>query len=135
MERGSDKHTPRLDEQLKQDTRSMVQGAPVEARAQEGREQEGPGDDEPTPDMRLSGDRAAGDQPSLTYEEIETRTELARHLQPSVFPADRDALLASAVELHAPANVTELLSQLPDGTFANVEAVWESLGGRREPRA
>lgn len=30
MERGSDKHSPRVDEQLDHDTRSLRQGAPVE---------------------------------------------------------------------------------------------------------
>jgi hypothetical protein len=32
MERGSDKHSPRLDDDLYDDTRSLEQGAPVEHR-------------------------------------------------------------------------------------------------------
>ena len=44
MERGSDKHGPRVDEELDHETRSLRQGAPVESRVEEHREQEGPGE-------------------------------------------------------------------------------------------
>ena len=50
MERGSDKHTPRLDDELEHETRSMTQGSPIEARSQEERMKEPPGDDEITPE-------------------------------------------------------------------------------------
>jgi hypothetical protein len=111
VERGSDKHGPRLDEGLKDDTRSIVQGAGGESRADESREQEGPGDGEPTPDARLASVARTARQPGgvrqsdgqfPTDEELEARTDLARHLDPSVFPAGRDALLALAERL-APA--------------------------------
>src|SRR3954452_340970 len=102
MERGSDKHTPRVDEELKHDTDSLTHGSPVEARADEGREQEGAADEEPTPDALLTGDRPTADPDTLTHDEVEARTELARHLEPSVFPADRAALVASAQHLQAP---------------------------------
>ena len=135
MERGSDKHAPRLDENLKVDTRSLVQGAPVESRADEAREQEGPGDDDPVPDARLSGERGLDvDDRMLTYEEIEARSELARHLETSVFPADRELLLESARRTQAPPRVLDQLSRLPeDTTFTHTQAVWEALGGRSEP--
>jgi Protein of unknown function (DUF2795) len=45
-ERGSDKHGPRLDDDLHDGTRSLEQGAPVETRVEEAREQEGPADRE-----------------------------------------------------------------------------------------
>jgi hypothetical protein len=48
VERGSDKHSPRADEELQKETKS-VQGSPIEARAEEFREQEGPGEGEPVP--------------------------------------------------------------------------------------
>ena len=135
MERGSDKHTPRIDENLKSETRSMVQGSPVEARAEEYREQEGPGEGEPVPDARLVGGRTAGNAGQPTDEELEARAEIARHLDPSVFPADREALLGSARANHAPAWITDLLSALPDGrTHPNTESVWETLGGTVERR-
>ncbi len=135
MDRGSDKHSPRLDEELKSDTRSIVQGSPVEARAAEVREQEGPGEGEPVPDSRLVGGRVQLDGTRPTDEELEARSELARHLNPSLFPADRESLLASAEANHAPAWVIDALGALPDASFPNVEAVWGALGGSVERRA
>jgi hypothetical protein len=135
MERGSDRHNPRIDEELKHDTGSLLHGAPVESRSEESREQEGPADGEPTPDALLTGDAAPAASPdTLSHDEIEARAELARHLEPSVFPADRAALLASAQRQQAPAAVIERLSALPDGTYDHLEAVWEALGGRVEFR-
>ncbi|MCA1692256.1 MAG: DUF2795 domain-containing protein [Acidimicrobiales bacterium] len=135
MDRGSDKHAPRLDESLKADTRSLVQGSPVEARASEGREQEGPGEGEPTPDARLvGGPLVGGDSRWPTDGELEARTDLARHLEPSVFPAEREALVASAERNHAPTWITELLRALPDGPYETTESVWEALGGSAESR-
>jgi hypothetical protein len=127
-----------LDEGLKHDTRSIVQGSPVESRAEEAREQEGPGDGEPTPDARLTGDRADrargenGDQPTL--DEVEDRAELARHLDRSVFPARPLALVESARRHHAPAWIEARLASLPDRVFDTTEQVWEALGGARERR-
>ncbi len=134
MHRGSDKHSPRLDDSLDHDTRSLTRGAPVESRAEEFRMQEGPGDDEPTPDARLSGDRGRADGDVLGYDEVEARSLLASHLRPSVWPADRDALMACARETQAPEWLVDRLAALPDGTFTHTEAVWEALGGRVEFR-
>ena len=122
MERGSDKIPPRIDEQLDQATESLRRGSPVSSRAEDFREQEGSGEDEPNTDSRLNVGPA------------EARADLARHLQPSVFPAERAALLESAREVHAPDGMLELIEQLPQGrTFANVQEIWEALG-LPEPR-
>jgi hypothetical protein len=132
-ERGSDKHGPRLDDDLHDDTRSLEQGAPVEARVEEAREQEGPADGQPTPDARLAGGRATA--ASLDLDEAEARADLARFLTPSAFPADREALLADARGNHAPEVVLERLQALPEGrTFENVQDVWAALGGTVEHR-
>lgn len=135
MERGSDKHTPRLDEGLKHDTQSVVQGSPVESRADEAREQEGPGEGEPTPDVRLFGGRLPANGGEPTADELEGRAELARHLDPSVFPAHPAALLESAQRHHAPGWVFDALRSLPEHTYENTQAVWEALGGSVEHRA
>ena len=133
MERGSDRHSPRVDEQLDHETRSLQQGSPVESRVEEHREQEGPGEDQPTPDARLRGGRATA--ASLDLDDAEARTEIARFLNPSAFPADREALLASAEGNQAPAAVLERLEALPAGrTYENVQDVWRALGGTVEHR-
>ena len=133
MERGSDKHSPRVDEQLDHDTRSLTQGAPVESRVEEHREQEGPGEDQPTPDARLTGGRATAG--SLDLDDAETRADIARFLTPSVFPAEREALLTDAEANHAPEEVLERLRALPAGrAYENVQDVWSTLGGTVEHR-
>jgi hypothetical protein len=133
LERGSDKHGPRVDEELDRETRSLQQGAPVESRVEEHREQEGPGDDQPTPDARLTGGRATA--ASLDLDDAETRADIARFLTPSTFPADREALLADAQGNQAPAGVLERLQALPAGrAYENVQDVWGALGGTVEHR-
>jgi Protein of unknown function (DUF2795) len=133
LERGSDKHSPRVDEELDHETRSLRQGAPVESRVEEHREQEGPGEDQPTPDARLTGGRATA--ASLDLDDAETRADIARFLTPSTFPADRDALLADAQDNQAPAEVLDRLQALPTGrAYENVQDVWAALGGTVEHR-
>ncbi len=134
MPRGSDKHSSRLDESLDRDTRPLVQGGPLESRADDARVQEGEADDEPTTDARLDGDRGIADPDTLTHDEVEARSVLAVHLRPSAWPADRQTLIATARETNAPAWLLEQLASLPDGTFTHTEAVWEALGGRVEFR-
>jgi hypothetical protein len=136
MDRGSDKHSPRIDDGLAHDTRPLTQGAPMESRADEARQQEGAADDEPTTDALLSGDLRPG-QPQdsvLDHDEAEARSRIASYLRPSIWPADRSALIACAEELHAPPDVLRELGRLPEGTFTHTEAVWEALGGRVESR-
>ena len=134
MPRGSDKHSSRLDESLDHDTRPLTQGAPLDARADEARAQEGEADDEPTSDALLDGDRGVADPDVLTHDEVEARSLLAVHLRPSVWPADREALIGSARDTNAPAWLIDELASLPDGIFTHTEAVWEALGGRVEFR-
>ena len=120
IERGSDRVGPRLDEELERRVQSLQRGAPTSSRAEEHLEEEAPADDEPGTDVRLTSD------------DVEGRADLARHLQPSVFPADRDRLIASAVDLNAPDPVIARLQQLPLGReFFDVREVWDALTAER----
>ncbi len=127
MERQSAKHSPRVDDDLKQDTQSLERGAPVEARVEEDREQEPAAEGEPEPSARPAPPG------SLGPDESSARAELSRHLRLSAFPATRDALLDEAAENNAPQDVTDVLRKLPAGaTFATVYEVWAALGGEVE---
>jgi hypothetical protein len=126
--RESTKHGPRMDEALKAETRSIEQGAPIEARVEEGREKEGPADDERDVDVTTAPPGALGS------DAVEARRELSRHLRMSVFPARRDELLAEAESQHAPAAVMAALSRIPaDDRFATVHEVWAAIEGYAEP--
>jgi hypothetical protein len=133
MERGSTQHGPRVDDELERETRSMVQGAPVESRIEEGFEKEGPADGEPVPDSRIAGDRPPP-VPAMSRDEVEARSELARHLEPGRFPARPAELVAMATELHAPDDMVVSLARLPDRTYETVGEVWVGLGGHHEER-
>jgi Protein of unknown function (DUF2795) len=130
MERDSNKHGPRLDDELKKETASLEQGAPIEARVEESREQEGPGEDDRDVDART----APGG--SLGSDSIEARRELSRHLRLSAFPATRAGLLKEAEAQNAPRPVLDALEQLPEGVrFATVHEVWAALTGHGDVRA
>jgi hypothetical protein len=107
----SDKHGPRLAEDLNKDTR---------AGHEEFRELE--------PDVhRLD---LIEEQDGVIDElEAEQRAELARYIRPSLFPARPDALIAAAEEAFAPDEVLDRLRALPDAVYFNVQGVWAALGG------
>ena len=132
MERGSDKHSPMVDEALKHDTASIWHGGPNESRSEEFREQEGPAEGEPTPDARIRG---GGEIPGtgLSLDDLNGRAELARYLEHRRFPARPDELAAHARERHAPDAVLALLERAPDQVYETVSEVWVALGGRAEP--
>ena len=54
-------------------------------------------------------------------------------LQPSAFPATGETLAETAAARNARGEVLTSLRRLPSGRlFANVEEVWEALGGDHE---
>lgn len=57
MERGSDKHSPRLDDEMELETSSLTRGSPVESRSDESRMKEPPGDEEPQSEEIIDTDR------------------------------------------------------------------------------
>lgn len=129
MERDSTKHGPRLDDELKKETQSLVQGAPIESRVEESREQEGPGEGDRDVDARTAPAGSLGSDP------IEARREVSRHLRPSAFPATREGLTAEAESQNAPAPVLDALRRLPGGiTFATVHEVWAAIEGHSDVR-
>jgi hypothetical protein len=132
MER-SNKHGFRVDDAMSAETESLERGAPGESRVQEWREAEPAGEDQPVPDGILSGD--AREAPGLGHDEVELRSELAKRLRISVFPANRQTLEDVAREEQAPGPILDLLRRLPDGrTFENTADVWQALGGHVEHR-
>ncbi len=136
MERQSNLHSPRVDEQLEHEVSSLTHGAPIEARVEESRLMEDAGDGEPVAQAIVGelhdaegGDELAG---GLSRTEVNARSELAIHLRPSIFPAGRDAIIECAEDEHAPTDLLGQLRALPHGEYATVQEVWEALGGKRE---
>lgn len=128
MPRDTTKHDPRVDDQLKAETRPLTTGAPVEGHSRQDRLQEAPTDDEPRldPAVRPGATRAA----SMSDEEAWIRTTLAGALSEAVFPADRNDLIRHLGDPDGRDDLTTRLRMLPaDRTFTGVEDVLRSLGG------
>jgi hypothetical protein len=124
MEERSAKHGPRLDDEMSSAAEPMERGGPETGRVEDFRLQDSPGtgrvDPSPPPDGGAD----------LDPDGVRARSELARHLEPHVFPADRGALIASLADRPGAEETAAVLRRLPDDReFQNVQEVWEALGG------
>ena len=119
MERGSDKHSPLVDEQLKREaSQPLGEEAPVE--------------EEPALVVGADSVHVPGTPMGLGPEDVEGRSELAGYLGKGVWPASGPELLQMATEHGAPDRVVSRLSELGDATYENVGQVWSALGGGHE---
>lgn len=123
IQRQSDKHSPRVDEQLDEETAPITHGAPVNGRSRADLQQE-----DPAEDARASASVPGGVPGGMTGEEVEIRAELARSLRPSVFPAHPARLVEVAEEENASTLLVAFLRRLPDRRFEVLEEVYEALG-------
>jgi hypothetical protein len=115
MERGSDKHSPRLDDELEEEVHDLLQGRANEGRVEEWHD---PGDDLPD-----------GAPRGITAAEADRRARFASYLPRSAFPTDRARLRAAAEAANAPDDVLAVIDRLPDGEFVNVAHAWHAAGG------
>jgi hypothetical protein len=126
MERGSSKHSPRVDEQMKQEVLGTVQGV-AGGRAEEWKMAEPAGEDQ------IDATRAP------TAEAANDLSRFGTYIGLSALPGDRGALLRSAETLLAPDDVLADLETLPEGVvFHTVTEIWAALGrgsAKRVPQA
>jgi hypothetical protein len=112
MERGSDKHGPRLDEQLEKETRGIVQGG-HDPRAEDWKSAEPSGEDQPVVDL---GGR------------VDERAELAGLLGKEIWPATGAMIQRRVREMHGPDRVIDLVDRVPEGrVFDNLADLWDSV--------
>jgi hypothetical protein len=127
-----DKHGPRQDDALKEQTRDLERSG-RESHVEEWKEAEPAGEDQPSADLSPEDDLVGGTAVGMDQQDVSGRAELARWLQPSVFPATAERLVASAAETHAPDHVLRMLKSLPpQERYQNVQDVWQALGGGTE---
>jgi Protein of unknown function (DUF2795) len=127
MDRGSDKHSPRVDDQLANEVRGTVQGT-AGGRVEEWKMAEPPGEDQPdatlVPDFDYGRDEPAG----VGNPESERLSRFGRYIGRSALPGDRAALTKSARDLDAPDDVLEALNRLPEKTtYQTVTEVWRAV--------
>ena len=116
MERGSNKHGTRLDEEMKHEVRGHLQGI-AGGRAEEWKTAEPAGEDQPE----------ASRVPNM-----DAHADLSRfgtYIGLSSMPGDREALRQGAETLGAPDDVLADLDRLPEGVvFHTVTEIWAALG-------
>ncbi|WCN05274.1 DUF2795 domain-containing protein [Streptomyces sp. M92] len=137
MERGSNPVSPRKDDEMKHELEGHLRsGWPTHA--EEAYEPEPPADDDirtdPSGPVPASGEER--EQGRVTAEAESLRGELARHLERTAFPADRETVLDVLEAHHAPDATLQAVRELPDGgEYANVTEIVNALynGARTEP--
>lgn len=129
MDRGSDKHSPLVDEALKHETEGMVR-AGRDTHAEEWKTAEPSGEDQPDADRAPDATLIGGTPDGMTPDDVEGRAEVASYLGKGIYPAVREQLIGAAMDRNAPDRVVSLIKRLPSGReFANINDVWTALGG------
>ena len=132
MERGSDKHSPMVDDQLKHETEGLVRSG-RSTHAEEWKEAEPSGEDQPDADLAPSGTLHGGIPQGMEADDVEGRAELAGFIGKDAYPLIREQILDLVIDGEAPQRVVDLVRRLPSGTqFHNVNEVWTAVGGATE---
>jgi hypothetical protein len=129
MERGSDKHSARMDDAMGAEVRGMV-NAGRDTRAEDWHSPEPSGEDQPDVDRVPDGTRIGGVPAGMTETDVELRSEIASFLGKECWPCDAEQLLFKAAEMNAPERVLNRLRDLPAGRiYDNMQDVWTALQG------
>jgi hypothetical protein len=133
-EQESGKFGPREDDAIKRELRGDLQ-AHRETRVEEWLEGEPAGEDEPEATWAPQG-RPGGTPPGEDRDDIELRSDLARHLDRTAFPATRQHLIDVLREHQAEQRLLDLVSALPGGTttYDNLHELLTALGMPVEER-
>ncbi len=127
MERGSDKHSARMDDALEAEVSGLIR-AGHDNRA-DWNSPEPSGEDQPDVDLVPNGTLAGGVPDGMTEQDVERRSELAQYLG-RVWPATSEQVLSVAVENEAPDDILSTLRHLPPGqSFANLQELWSVVSG------
>jgi hypothetical protein len=131
MSHKSDKHGPRLDDEMKHETEGMVRGdGPTHAEEFK----------EPEPVETDSGrdptgtSRRGGAPPGMTPRDVENRSTLAQVLSGVDYPATPRRLAEHAADMDAPDVAVTALEELPNRTYTDLPDVLDELGHGREAR-
>jgi hypothetical protein len=127
MERGSNKHSPRVDDQLENEVRGTLHGT-AGGRAEEWRVAEPPGEDQPEITLVPEGGYGRGEPGGVGNAEADQLSRFGRYIGKSALPGEREALERSAHDLNAPDDVLEALHRLPPRTtYRTVTEVWQAI--------
>jgi hypothetical protein len=127
MQRGSDKHSARMDEALEAEVHGMIT-AGRETRGEDWNSAEPSGEDQPDVDRAPNATLTGGVPDGMTEEDVELRSEIAARLGKECWPGTAEALLEKAAGMNAPDRVLDQLRRLTPGReYANLQEVWSQL--------
>lgn len=132
MQRGSDKHSARMDDALEHEVAGMMT-AGRDTHAEEWKSAEPSGEDQPDVQRSADGEMHGGVPDGMSEAEVEERSRLAAYLGKEVWPATGAQLLDVARGREAPDVVLDRLAQLhPGRVYDNLQDAWSALGGHVE---
>jgi len=132
VERGSDKVSPREDEQRKHETQGLIRSG-HSTHAEEWKDPEPVGEDQPDADRDPQGTLHGATPQGMTEQDVEGRAELAGYIGREAYPMVREQVINLVIDKKAPDRVISLVRRLPAGReFHNANEVWSALGGHVE---
>jgi hypothetical protein len=133
MSQKSDKHGPRLDEEMKHETEGLVRGGgPTHA---EGHKDPEPVETDSGRDPTSAGTaRRGGAPPGMTPRDVEDRSALAQVMSGVEYPATPRRLAEHAIEMGAPDVAVTALEELPEREYADFADVLAELDQGHEER-
>jgi hypothetical protein len=127
MERGSDKHSARMDDALEAEVSGLIRSG--HDSREEWNSPEPSGEDQPDVDLVPNGSLHGGVPDGMTEQDVERRSEIASVLG-RIWPATSEQVVAVAVENSATEAILTTLRRLPAGqSFANLQELWASISG------
>ena len=134
MDRGSGKHSPRRDEELKHETDGLVRGGHA-THAEEWKDPEPSGEDQPDADRAPQGSLHGGVPHGMSDEDVDGRAEVATYIGKGSYPMVREQILELVMDRQAPTRVIDLVRRLPAGReYHNINEVWLAVGGHTEAK-
>jgi hypothetical protein len=129
----SDKHGPRLDDEMKHETEGLVRGDHP-TRAEEFKDPEPVETDTGRDPTSPGSARPGGTPPGMTPRDVADRSAMARVLAGVKYPATPRELAVHALEEGAPDVAVAALEQLPEREYADFAEVSNGLGEGHEER-
>ncbi|WP_405578448.1 DUF2795 domain-containing protein [Streptomyces sp. NBC_01190] len=134
MDQGQNKTGSVRDDELKREMQGELK-ANRAVGVEEVYEPQPSGEDQPEAEFGGSVSPGAPAPSGMTPRDVAIRSELARHVDRSVFPAKRSALLSALHRHNAPDRLVDLVAALPaDEHYPNIQTVVQALGFGVEDR-
>jgi hypothetical protein len=128
MEQQSSKHSSRQDDELKHELHGTLHSG-QQTHTEEVFSSESAGEDQPPVARSIGVPDEVGTPAGLNLVDLERRSETASYLGKEVWPADRNTLIARALDSNAPDRVLDELRRLPSGRqYATLNEAWAAMG-------